>query len=171
MLVQLGQRTPTTDLVDLLADCHQRIRTFLALATRIATNPQAPIDEIRTSAGQVQRYFSLAFPLHLADEEQEIEPRLAGISPDVDKALAQMHAEHALHEPKIARLLELCTLLERDPRLIDAVCDRLAEVATQLTAELDTHLALEERVIFPALAQLPDEDRKSIVEMMRARRV
>jgi iron-sulfur cluster repair protein YtfE (RIC family) len=171
MLVQLGQRTPTSDLVDLLAECHHRIRRFLALATKIATTRGAPAGEVRTIAGQVQRYFAMAFPLHLADEEEEIEPRLEGVSADIDRALAQMHAEHALHEPKITRLVELCALLERDPRLIDAIRDRLAEVAAELTSDLEAHLVLEERLIFPALAQLPDADRKSIVEMMRARRM
>src|SRR5262245_31350447 len=111
MLVRLGERRPSSDLVDLLLACHERIRRFTAMAARLAAT-SAPDAEVRDVAGQIRRYFAESFPLHLADEDEQLAPRLAGTSAEVDAALAQMTTEHATHAPLVARVLAICSTLE-----------------------------------------------------------
>jgi hypothetical protein len=48
MLVQIGQRRTTEDVVALLEECHQRIRSFLSLARQLATSEGVPDDEVRS---------------------------------------------------------------------------------------------------------------------------
>jgi iron-sulfur cluster repair protein YtfE (RIC family) len=169
MLHQLGQRSSTGDIVALLAECHQRIRKFLSLAQRLAATADAQDDEIRSVAGQVRRYFAEAFPLHLADED-ELVPRLARTSPEVDRALAQMGSDHVAHQPSVSSLVQLCGAIEREARHLATTRTELAAVATVLVADLEPHLQLEERVIFPALARLPQAERDALRDDMRARR-
>src|SRR5687768_5521196 len=92
MLIQLSTRPRTSaqDLVELLGECHERIRGFVALARRAATLRHVPADQIARACADVERYFSEALPLHVADEEESIAPRLRGLSPEVDDALAVM---------------------------------------------------------------------------------
>jgi iron-sulfur cluster repair protein YtfE (RIC family) len=46
----------------------------------------------------------------------------------------------------------------------------LARVAALLATELEAHLELEERAIFPALRRLPEQVREAIRGAIRARR-
>lgn len=170
MLVKLGQRAKSEDIVDLLVECHGRIRKFLGFARDLALAHDAPREEIRQLAAQVRRYFAVSLPLHVADEEELIEPALAGTSAEIDDALAAMHAEHATHEPALARLVGTCAWLERDPSVLASVGETLAATAAELAAEFEPHLAREERVIFPALAALAADRRDAIRAAMRARR-
>ncbi|MGE5185042.1 MAG: hemerythrin domain-containing protein, partial [Acidobacteriota bacterium] len=103
MLHTLGKRAASEDVVDLLVECHGRIRKFLGFARALADKPEAPAGEVRAVAGQIRRYFAVALPLHIADEEEAIMPRLAAASDDVTRALAAMHREHAAHAGEIAR--------------------------------------------------------------------
>ena len=170
MLVTLGQRAKSEEVVDLLVECHGRIRKFLGFARDLATAREAPHDEIRALATQVRRYFAVSLPLHVADEEELIEPALAGTSVEVDAALAAMHAEHATHGPALARLVGACAELERDPSALPRIAEVLAATTATLAAEFEPHLAREERVIFPALAALDAAKRDAIRAGMRARR-
>lgn len=170
MLLQIGQRRAPQGLVDLLLECHVRIRRFLGSAQRLATTAGLGGDELRTAAAEIRRYFVLSFPLHLADEDETIAPRLAGTSVDVDTALVQMSGDHVAHAALVGSLIDLCAAIERDPGQRDALCARLAQVAATLTAELEPHLELEERVIFRALAALAAPEQDSLHLAMRARR-
>src|SRR5690606_33889983 len=80
MLTSLSTRPKTAaqDLVDLLDECHQRIRRFLALAGEAAAHRGAPSSETAQACADVERYFKEALPLHVADEEESITPRLRG---------------------------------------------------------------------------------------------
>lgn len=170
MLLQIGQRPQTNDLVSLLVECHGRIRRFLDIAHELATTPGVPADEARAAAGQVRRYFTVAFPLHLADEEESIIPRLTGRSAELDRALAQTHDDHAEHAELIDRLVALCDTVVRDPQQLPATATELAATATRLTDVLEAHLRLEELHIFPALRELPEAERSTIHDEMRTRR-
>jgi iron-sulfur cluster repair protein YtfE (RIC family) len=170
MLVQLGQRRSTVEVVDLLRECHERIRKFLGQARRLAMAATVPADEVRTAADQIRRYFAESFPMHLADEDEQIAPRIARASADVDHALARMRGDHVDHAPRITQLVELCVAIERDPRQLATLSAELAQVAALLEHELELHLELEERIVFPALEQLPQRERDSIREAMRTRR-
>lgn len=166
MLVQLGARTVHEDVVDLLVECHGRIRTFLAIAGRLA---DADAGERGEAASQVIRYFTQAFPLHLADEDELVSQSLAGHSAALDGALAKMRADHTQHGPTIDRLIDAITHVVRDPadRTIDAALRDAVDAASHA---LEPHLALEEREIFPLLRGLPAADTARIRAGMQARR-
>lgn len=171
-LFQVGARPAVgvVDVGDLLSACHARIRRFLDLSARLATTANVSAPEVRETAGQIRRYFAEALPLHIADEDELIAPRLAGESAQLDEALVTMHADHDHHAELVARLRELAGQLARDPDRRAAVAPALADAAAALHAALEPHLVLEERVIFPALARLPAGERAAIKEGMRRRR-
>jgi len=170
MLVQIGRRPAPRDVVDLLLECHGRIRLHTDLARRLSTARDLPPAEIREVAAAVRRYFAEALPLHVQDEEEEVTSRLSGKDPAVDQALARMSAEHADHEPSVARLIAICEHLERDPAFLGDVAGDLAALAAGLEARFAAHLELEERVIFSALRRLPEADRRALLTAVRARR-
>src|SRR4051812_25565021 len=94
MLIQIGSPKEPPDIVDILLECHERIRSFTGLARRLASTHGLSEEEVRDAAARVTRYFSEALPLHVADEEQSILPRLSGRSPELDAALNGMQREH-----------------------------------------------------------------------------
>lgn len=168
----LKRREPSRgDTVDLLLECHARIRHFSALGVRLANAVAAPPSEVAETARQVRRYFEVALPLHVEDEEQSIAPRLVGINAALDDALAAMRDEHALAEPSLAQLVALCSRLGEAPSELGAVQAQLATTARNLTELFDAHLAAEEARIFPALRDhLDDAERTLITGEMRQRR-
>jgi pyridoxamine 5'-phosphate oxidase len=170
MLVQIGQRAQTETLVDLLAECHARIRRFLSLATALADDRSAPESEAHSVAGQVRRYFTTAFPHHVADEEQLIEPRLAKTSATLDATLAKIHDDHAHHADAIALLVGICAKIERNPALLVIHASDLRHAAALVTRLVEPHLELEEREVFPAVRALPADVQTAIRTAMRQRR-
>ncbi|HZZ84139.1 MAG TPA: hemerythrin domain-containing protein [Anaeromyxobacteraceae bacterium] len=171
MLTRLGARPTEGDLVDLLLDCHQRIRTFTDLAARLAAAERPSAEEVRDAAARVHRYFSEALPLHARDEEESILPRLEGREPEVDRALSRMRAEHAVHGEPVGAVLALCAALRDDPARHAELAPALGAAAGELRRHFDGHLELEERVIFPAVRRLldPDAEERARGEL-RARR-
>lgn len=170
MLVKMGKRNTAPGVAELLLECHERIRRFLRMARSLAAANGTPVEEIRSVAGQVRRYFVESLPLHIADEHDEILPRLSGSNPEVDSALAAMDAEHAEHEPLVDRLVALCEELVADPGRLPAIAAELQALADRLTTELERHLLREERVIIPAVRQLPASEREAVLVAMRERR-
>jgi iron-sulfur cluster repair protein YtfE (RIC family) len=170
MLVKLGARRDAGDVVDLMLECHERIRRFCAMAVQLAAADAPAHDEVRESARAVRRYFAEAFPLHVADEEEDVVPMLSGRDPDVDAALVAMANEHDEHAADIERLVELCGALDQDPGSQAAVRAELATLAARLSDGIASHLEREERVLFPALRRLPDADLAILRQRIRARR-
>ena len=170
-LAGIGRPAAPADVVDLLVECHARIRTFLALARRIAEARGVADAEIAGAAARVRRYFAEALPLHARDEEESVLPRLAGHDPALDDALARMRAEHAEHGEPLARLLEACGTLAGEPGALERVRLALLAAAADLAAHFAVHLEAEERIVFPAIrAHLGPEARAQIADELRARR-
>lgn len=156
----------------LLLECHGRIRQFAALARSLAAaGPGTPPDQVAGAAGQVRRYFADALPLHMADEDLSIAPRIRGRDPAVDAALADMSGEHARHQAQIDQLCALCGELEVRPAALAELEAVLAPLCAALEAELAEHLRREEERVLPALARLLTAgERAAIVGEMRGRR-
>lgn len=158
------------DVAGLLLACHDRIRRFLAVAHRLAVQPASP-SEIAEAATSVQRYFSVALPLHAEDEDLSVLPRLQASGPVAAAHLAEtLAAQHEDIHVLIARMVALWRELVRNPERRDQSSGPLATGARRLEALFEGHLELEERVIFPAVRALPLPDRVAIVAEMRARR-
>jgi hemerythrin-like domain-containing protein len=171
MLVTLGRTSSTPqDVVELLLECHERIRRFTRLARTLGERSDVPADEVRTACDQVERYFTVAYPLHVEDEEQTILPRLRAQAPELDRVLESMSTQHAEHEAAIAALLAALAALRDDPA--DGPRRKaLAAAATTLWSVFAEHLAMEEAIIFPAVRRhLGDEARGVLMEQLRARR-
>jgi iron-sulfur cluster repair protein YtfE (RIC family) len=170
MLTRIGQQSRAQgDLVDLLQECHERIRSFVSLARTAGERVELPDHERVDACLRVERYFIHALPLHVADEEESVEPCLRGSSPEVDRALALMERQHREHEGKVRALLSASSCVRQDP------ADRgrgamLVVVAEKLEKAFEEHLVMEETVLFPAVRALPTLDQAGILEQLRARR-
>jgi hemerythrin-like domain-containing protein len=171
MYVQIGSRKEPSDVVDLLLECHERIRTFIGLTSKLGKAQEPTVDEIRDAASRISRYFSEALPLHVADEEESILPRLARRNPELDLALAKMRNEHVEHQGRLQLLLNTCNTLKSSPEMFGSLRDTLSAAASALDKQYAEHLDEEERVILPAIRALLPHDQKTAIESeLRSRR-
>jgi hemerythrin-like domain-containing protein len=163
---------PPEDALDLLTGCHQRIRHFTAAAVKLAHAQGASPEDIRQAAAGVHRYYSVSLPLHEADEEATMRPRLdAVVSERVRHALVAMHDQHQAIDELIERLLPLLMLVKRNPDTLHDAGNEMCSITKALQDVFNAHLQLEEEVIFPAIREsLADEDRAAMLAEMRTRR-
>jgi iron-sulfur cluster repair protein YtfE (RIC family) len=170
MLTRIGKQAVAGDAVDLLLDCHERIRSFLALARRVAEAP--PSDPgVGEAALRVRRYFVEALPLHARDEDESLLPRLRGRDAAVDAELDAMSREHREHEAPLAALVAACERIGAAPERLADVAPQLSSAVAELERHFVPHLRREEAVIFPAMRRLLDrEEDAAIVRELRARR-
>jgi len=163
---------PPEDAVDLLLGCHQRIRHFTAVATKLAHAQGADADEIRQAAAGVYRYYSVSLPLHEADEEDTLRPRLDRVADErVRHALLAMADQHMAIDELIERLLPLLRLLEQNPDSQSQVGGEMCSLTKALDEVFRAHLQLEEEVIFPAIREvLPESVRAEMLAEMQQRR-
>jgi iron-sulfur cluster repair protein YtfE (RIC family) len=171
MLVNIGPLNEPSDIVDLLTECHERIRKFIGLAVQLAKTEGLADTDVRDAAARVTRYFSEALPLHVADEEESILPRLRGKTAELDASLSEMHEEHRGHEPQVENLLNVCRTLRESPARLNELRPKLLACTTRLEQEFSSHLNKEENVILPAIRQLSTaEDREAMLRELRGRR-
>lgn len=180
------------DLVDLLLACHARIRHFAALAQRLLdahqarqareANREAVVTpaQLADAARSLARYFGVALPLHVADEDVSIAHRLAvahereklDVPVEVAAALGLMSAEHLTIDRLLDALVPAWTTVAQDPATLDVLHAELAPKTARLASIMATHLAAEEATIFPWMrASLTADARAAILAEMRARRV
>lgn len=172
MLVTLGSAPSgePDDLVGLLLACHARIRRFSGLARTLGLRKDLPDAEVREACDAVIRYFTQALPLHVADEEQSVLPRLLRCAPALEPVLRQMEAQHAEHDPHLEALMRSLEALRGSPQdaTIRAQVARDADVVARGYAE---HLVMEEAILFPALRrEVPIADQERMRDELRARR-
>ncbi len=172
MLTRLGQARAGESLTELLLACHARIRRYAAMAETLALPATAarPPAEIADGADGVRRYFEVALPLHVADEELSLTPRLLRHAPTTAAALATMRREHGEHAPLVAAVIACCREVALDPRALPRLAPALAVDARALAAAMDDHLAAEERELFGAIPDIPAAEQAAIVAELRARR-
>jgi iron-sulfur cluster repair protein YtfE (RIC family) len=171
MLVNIGPLNEPSDIVDLLTECHERIRKFIGLAVQLAKTEVLSDTEVCDAAARVARYFSEALPLHVADEEESILPRLQGKTAQLDASLSEMHEEHSEHDPQVENLLNVCRTLQESPERLKELRPKLLACATRLEQEFLSHLEKEESEILPAIRQLSTlEEREAMLRELRGRR-
>lgn len=141
-----------SDALTLLLGCHQRIRHFTAVAVRLAES-EAPVAELAAAAAAVLRYYTVALPLHEADENDSVYPRLhaAALPPSIAAANRAMVDQHAAINALCAELMPQWTAIAAGGAGAAAAARASGAAARQLQAAWSEHLALEETVIFPAL--------------------
>ena len=161
-----GLETP----LSLLAACHAKIRKHLELARRLAYETGHSPEDIRAAAQCLARYFGVGLPMHTADEDLSIAPRLSGISPVLEITLDVLSSQHRASDPVVDWLVSFCDRIARTPEALASTRSMLAQTVELLAAQFDTHLELEEQVVFPAIERLPNEDQHAILREIRARR-
>ena len=158
--------------VELLLGCHARIREFTALAARVASEEAASDADVADAARRVHRYHAVALPLHQADEEMSIAPRLEPIAPPALRhALSEMRRQHVELDETLASLLRLWEQLAVEPGRRSEMAPAMLRGVTRMQGLWAQHLSVEEEVIFPELSRVLDAAQlASIAEEMRARR-
>jgi iron-sulfur cluster repair protein YtfE (RIC family) len=161
------------DALGLMLDCHERIRRFSTLARRLGDMEGASPAELRESATQLLRSFSIGLPLHADDEDQSLTPLLlqGGLSRPLVRRLWEMGRQHEALAHQVYALAplwaELCHAPERHPRLAGA----LARGGRRVAELIEEHLALEEEHLYPlARERLSAKALERLVAEMRHRR-
>ncbi len=167
----LRKREPAPETtVDLLLECHERIRRFTRLARELVTRADAKDEQLADAARSLCAYFGRAFQLHAQDEDISIRPRVeaAGRLGAELRAISSQH-DH-MHEVLDGLLLRWGMIADA-PGLRDAFRDKLAPETEKLAELIAAHLALEEERIFPVLREVltPAQDREIIREMRERR--
>jgi hemerythrin-like domain-containing protein len=161
------------DAVDMLLACHQRIRNFTAIAVRLADAEGAAAPEIANAADSVHRYYSFALPLHEADENDSVYPRLRRhlIDTPERESLQAMVDQHGPIDQVVFRLLPLWAELKAHPEKLSSSAAKLRSSTAHLQELWREHLALEEEVVFTLIrTRLTGEDLKAIHAEMKQRR-
>jgi hemerythrin-like domain-containing protein len=166
------QKPKTEDAVDLLVGCHQRIRRFTGVAVKLAHAHGATAEEIGQAAASVHRYYSVSLPLHEADEDHTLQPRLLAVSDEkVRHGLLAMEDQHQAIDELIERLLPLLVLVKNNPDTLAQVGGEMCSITKALEEIFRAHLQMEEEVIFPAIREvLPESTRAEMLHEMQQRR-
>jgi len=160
--------------LQMLLDCHARIRHFVALAQNLVTATNAPVAQIAQAASDVHRYFSISLPLHEEDENLSLHMRLRLNAPDDKDAGDSSNAmviQHATIDDVVARLLPMWERVSQDPVALTSFAQQLTALTKRLAELMDGHLKMEEEQVFPAIARcLSVEDQAQMMAEIRARR-
>lgn len=171
MLIDSKRKREPSGIVELLLECHERIRSFVALAKRLGEVEKPTDDEIRDAARSVRRYFAEALPLHVQDEEHSVLPRLRGRDALVDGALDKMQTEHLAHRQLLESIVSTCRALEASPDRHAMLRQALADTASDMEREFGVHLQQEEETILPAIDRwISAEEQENMVVELRQRR-
>ena len=160
MPVLLGEAAAADfdDPLGLMTACHRRVERFLAVLQHVAARLPAGHDarERDALAGSV-RYFREAAPLHTADEEKSLAPRLFVIAePEVAAAKirwAELEGDHRVKEQIFPGLLAAADALLAGSE-VDASAFRSA--VERLAAIYAPHIAYEDEVLFPLARRMLD---------------
>jgi iron-sulfur cluster repair protein YtfE (RIC family) len=175
MLNQISAATPPQkieDAVDLLTGCHQRIRHFTGVAVKLAHAQGATPEEVVQAASAVHRYYTVSLPLHEADEEETLRPRLDAVGDEkLRHALSAMADQHLAIDELLERLLPLLVMVRNNPQTVHATGSEMCSITKALDETFAAHLRLEEEAIFPAIrGRLPEAMQTEMASEMRGRR-
>lgn len=157
---------PTDPLVSFRA-CHDRIRSFTAGLGRVAALPDLADARVPEAAGRARRYFGEGLPLHAADEDLSLAPRLRAVVPTSGPLLDELARDHHEIDAILATLLPLLDTLA-DGQLVPLAL--LRDTVAALSALLLAHIAREEDELFPLCTCLSEGDRLAIAREIVARR-
>lgn len=168
----VNTQSPEEDAIALLLGCHQRIRHFTEVAVRLASTPEASEQERVDAAQAVLRYYTIALPLHEADENDSIYPRLHKRLPAgaLAEANENMIAQHRTIDALVARLVPLWREIAAHPAR-QKEFESLLDNTEELQNTWRSHLQLEEEQVVPAMRQyLAASELEVVRREMRARR-
>lgn len=153
--------------IELLTACHDKVRRFASLCGRLAehTARHGADDQARTAAAGIVRYFTIAAPLHHADEEQDLFPALRELQ---EPALtATMLALEHDHDALDALWEQARPWLER---VQQGAAEPAPEALALFAARYLAHIDREERDVFSFAARLSEPTLRAIGHRMAQRR-
>ncbi|MFT3711819.1 MAG: hemerythrin domain-containing protein [Archangium sp.] len=157
------------DVIEVLLEAHVETRQIISLASALSS--RSATADSRETAQHISDFVEWMLPLHCADEERSLVPRLEGKNATVDSALKRMQLQHSTLEAPLTRLRLICRMIARDVNRLHALRFELSNAADDVQRRLDEHQAFEESAVFPALKKLLYVDElESIADEMRARR-
>jgi hemerythrin-like domain-containing protein len=165
-----SQKPRPKDAVEMLLECHERIRAACALARRVC-RANGDREGVADGARMLVQYFGQALPLHVEDEDFSLAPMLEQRADAGSvEAIAQMSLEHEELEGLLGNLLPRWEALARAPSEASAR-EGLTAKTERFCVLMGRHLQLEEEHLFP-LAQrvLTPADMERLAAEMRARR-
>jgi hemerythrin-like domain-containing protein len=169
----------------LLSDCHRRIEKFLEQIIRVCETARggALNDNQREALQVALRYFRQAAPLHTADEENSLFPRLRERAENGDSkaqsalavsALAvieRLEADHDAADERHAVIDELGLRWLENNALSAQDATELEGETRNLRAFYAAHIAVEDNELFPLAGKvLADDTTETIGREMASRR-
>ncbi len=172
--INLSRKSTADDATTLLLGCHERIRHFSSVAVKLAhAQGASPADTVE-AANALLRYFTVALPLHEADENISLHPRIRKAAPVGDlggPAVDAMVEQHEHIDIIVERLVPLWTLVKSSPDKLEELAGEMCGLTSRLSELFTAHLELEESTVFPAMARLLTEaELQTIVQEMKSRR-
>jgi hemerythrin-like domain-containing protein len=164
----------------LLSDCHRRIEKFLEQIIRVCETAQggALNANQREALETALRYFRQAAPLHTADEEDSLFPRLRASAEKGDTtaqsaiaAIECLEADHDAADERHAVIDALGVRWLENNTLSAPDAAQLQDEARNLRAFYAAHIAVEDNQLFPLAGQvLAAETTETIGREMASRR-
>lgn len=167
MRPHLSLPQPPADPVAALTACHDRIRQYTSGLERLCALPSLRDPQVPPAAAQAHRYFSEGLPLHAADEDRSLGPRLMKVAPEAAPLVGRLAAEHVQIDAALEVLLPLLLKLSEGGTVEE---EALRHASRQLSSVLIPHILLEEAELFPLCARLTVADREAFREELVARR-
>lgn len=160
----------------LMSDCHRRVEKFLDQLIIVADKVRG--GELPAEASHALetalRYFQQAAPLHTADEEASLFPRLRalGVIPeDVLQAMARLERDHDVADAAHAAIDEAGLRWLQNGTLPREEAEHLLARLRELRAFYASHIALEDDYLFPLAARfLSSDEVETLGREMAARR-
>ena len=164
--------------LQLMVDCHARIERFAAALLLVL---QQEAGGMLLQAGnhalaeKALRYFRSASPLHTADEEESLFPRIRKIeTPEGKRASALLDAlesEHIEVEALLMPCLDACEEWLASYKMCAEHHARLVATLKKIAHAYHEHIRVENEVLFPLCAELlSDEDLWDIGTELAVRR-
>lgn len=150
----------------LLANCHSRIRSFLAAAERLASGEGEPAQRVE-SAQKVAFYFREIFPLHATDEDELIVPALRAAGLDVGP-YATLNDDHQRFDRAMLDFAPLWDEWAKGSTIEASAAHR--EQLREISEGILEHIAREEENLLPRVDELPEDVRADIQKKMLAKR-
>lgn len=177
MPVQIGASSHNFfDPTGLLSDCHRRIEVFLQALERVASVADRPLTEkTRAALESALHYFREAAPMHTADEEESLFPRLRQMHlPDIHAAIERLEPlehDHLLAGSLHTKVEELGNRYIAAGSLESTAVEAFRKTIASLVSIYKQHIDIEDALIFPLAARLLSSTEKAaIADEMAARR-
>jgi hemerythrin-like domain-containing protein len=139
------------DILELLFEGHEDIRSFTALALQLGHTRDASLSALSSAATRVIRFFTLELPVHTEAEDHGLVPLLFSTSlpQELLQFLWMTGRQQEELERLVDRLMPSWIALRDTPERYAELAGSLARGGRQLQLLMEEHLSMEEQILFP----------------------